>query len=113
VTIECDTNRLRELLHEKIEKRKKRIHPAHNPRFNHDLQLEIDCIKWALRKIEVNKIPNYRLDGLIRRMINDLEKRKDKAMKRSDTDDLWIKIESLQWVLFVILAIKNGNMVVI
>ena len=40
-------------------------------------------------------------------MIKDLEKRKDKAMKRSDTDDLWTKIESLQWVLFVIFAIKN------
>jgi hypothetical protein len=34
-------------------------------------------------------------------------------MKRSDTDDFWIKIESLQWVLFVIFAIKNGNMVII
>jgi hypothetical protein len=40
-------------------------------------------------------------------------KRKDKAMKRSDTDDFWIKIEILQWVLFVIFAVKNGNMVVI
>jgi hypothetical protein len=46
-------------------------------------------------------------------MINDLEKRKDKAMKRSDTDDYWIKIESLQWVLFVIFAIKNEKMIVI
>ena len=46
-------------------------------------------------------------------MIKDLEKRKDKAMKRSDTDDFWIKIESLQWVLFVIFAIKNERMVVI
>ena len=45
-------------------------------------------------------------------MIKDLEKRKDKAMKRSDTDDFWIKIESLQWVQFVIFAIRNGNMVV-
>ena len=43
----------------------------------------------------------------------DLEKRKDKAMKRSDTDDFWIKIESLQWVLFITFAIRNGNMVVI
>jgi hypothetical protein len=100
-------------LHEKIEKRKKQIHPAHNPRFNHDRQLEIDCIEWALKKIEVNKIPNDRLDGLVQKMIKDLEKRKDKAMKRSDTDDLWIKIESLQWVLFVIFAIRNGHMVVI
>jgi hypothetical protein len=31
-----------------------------------------------------------------------------RAMKRSDTDDFWIKIESFQWVLFVIFAIKNG-----
>jgi hypothetical protein len=54
-----------------------------------------------------------RLEGIIRVMIEDLEKRKDKAMKRSDTDDLWIKIESLQWVLFVIFAIKNGNTVII
>ena len=46
-------------------------------------------------------------------MIKDFEKRKDKAMKRSDTDDLWTKIESLQWVLFVIFAIKNERMVVI
>jgi DNA replication initiation complex subunit (GINS family) len=44
-------------------------------------------------------------------MIKDLEKRKDKAMIRSDTDDLWTKIETLQWVLFVIFAIRNGRMV--
>ena len=90
-----DTNKLKEFLHAKIEKRKKQIHPAHNPRFNHDLQLEIDCIEWALKKIEVNKIPNDRLEGVIRSMIKDLKKRKDKAMKRSNTDDFWIKIESL------------------
>ena len=61
----------------------------------------------------MNKLSNVRLEGVIRVMIKDLEKRKDKAMKRSDTDDLWIKIESLQWVLFVIFAIKNERMVVI
>ena len=99
-------------MHAKIAKRKKQIHPAHNPRFNHDLQLEIDCIE-GLKKIEVNKIPNDRLEGVIRSMIKDLENRKDKAMKRSDTDDFWIKIESLQWVLFVIFAIKNENIVVV
>ena len=98
---------------QKIEERHKRIHPAHNPRFNHDLQLEIDCIEWALKKIEVNKLPIDRLEAVTRVMIKDLEKRKDKAMKRSDTDDFWIKIESLQWVLFVIFAIKNERMVVI
>jgi hypothetical protein len=47
------------------------------------------------------------------KMIKELEKSKDKSMQRSDTDDLWIKIESLQWVLFVIFAIRNGNMVII
>jgi hypothetical protein len=77
------------------------------------LQLEIDCIEWALKKIEVNKLPIDRLEAVTRVMIKDLEKRKDKAMKRSDTDDLWTKIESLQWVLFVIFAIKNGNTVII
>lgn len=77
------------------------------------MQLEIDCIEWALQKIEVNKIPNDRLERVVRATIKDLEKRKDKAMIRSDTDDLWTKIESLQWVLFVIFAIKNDRMVVI
>jgi hypothetical protein len=75
--------------------------------------LEIDCIEWVLKKIEVNKIPNDRLEAVIRSTIRDLEKRKDKAMDRSDTDDFWIKIESLQWVLFVIFAITNGRMIVI
>jgi hypothetical protein len=65
MTIESDTKRLKEFLHEKIEKRKKRIHPPHNPRFNHDLEMEIDCIEWALKKIEVNKIPNDRLEAVI------------------------------------------------
>jgi hypothetical protein len=46
-------------------------------------------------------------------MIKNLEKRKDKAMMRSDTDDLCTKIETLQWVLYVIFAIKNERMVVI
>jgi hypothetical protein len=100
-------------LHAKIAKRKKQIHPALNPRFNHDMQLEIDCIEWALQKIEVNKIPNDRLEGVIRTMIKDLEKRKDIAMIRSDTDDLWTKIETLQWVLYVIFAIRNEQMVVV
>ena len=108
-----NSDRLKELLHEKIAKRKKQIHPAHNPRFNHDMQLEIDCIEWALQKIEVNKIFNNRLEGVIKTMIKDLEKRKDKAMIRSDTDDLWTKIETLQWILYVIFAIRNRQMVVI
>ena len=46
-------------------------------------------------------------------MIKDLEKRKHKAMIRPDTDDLQTKIETLQWVLYVIFAIRNGNMVII
>jgi hypothetical protein len=108
-----DSGRLREFLHERIAKRKKQIHPEHSARFNHDMQLQIDCIEWILEEIEVNKIPNDRLEGLIRNMIKDLEKRKEKATRRPDTDDLWIKIETLQWVLYVIFAIKNERMVVI
>jgi hypothetical protein len=69
--------------------------------------LQIDCIEWILEKIEVNKISNDRLEGLIQTMIKDLEKRNEKAKRRPDTDDLWIKIETLQWVLYVIFAIKN------
>jgi hypothetical protein len=77
------------------------------------MQLEIDCYEWVLGKIEVNKIPFDRLEHIIRTTIKDLEKRKDKAMVKTDTDNLWTKIESLQWVLFVIFAIKNDRMVVI
>jgi hypothetical protein len=94
--VATNSERLREFLHAKIAKRNKQIHQAHNPRFNHDMQLEIDCIEWALQKIEVNKIPNDILEGVIKTMIKDLEKRKDKAMIRSATDDLWTKIETLQ-----------------
>jgi hypothetical protein len=49
----------------------------------------------------VSKIPFDRLELIIKATIKDLEKRKDKAMVRTDTDNLWTKIESLQWVLFV------------
>jgi hypothetical protein len=77
------------------------------------MQLEIDCYEWVIGKIEVNKIPIDRLEGIIRATIKDLEKRKDKAMVRTETDNLWTKIESLQWVLFVVFAIKNDRMVVI
>ena len=48
------TERLKGFLNEKIAQRKKRIHPEYNPRFNHDMQLEIDCHEWVLGKMEVN-----------------------------------------------------------
>ena len=53
------------------------------------MQLEIDCYEWVLGKIEVNKIPFDRLERIIQSTIKDLEKRKDKAMMRTDTDNLW------------------------
>ena len=56
------------------------------------LQLEIDCIEWDRKKIEVNKLPIDRLEAVTRVMIKDLEKRKDKAMERPDTDD-WVLIK--------------------
>jgi hypothetical protein len=108
-----DTERLKGFLNDKIARRKKRIHPELSRRFNHDMQLEIDCYEWVLGKIEVNKISFDRLEGIIRATIKDLEKRKDKTIVRTETDNLWTKIESLQWVLFVIFAINNDRMVVI
>jgi hypothetical protein len=72
VVINSDSHRLREFLHAKIAKRKKQIHPEHNARFNHDMHLQIDCIEWVLEKIEVNKTPNDRLDGLVRKTIKNL-----------------------------------------
>jgi hypothetical protein len=76
------------------------------------MQLELDYYEWVLGKIEVSKIPFDRLELIIKATIKDLEKRKDKAMVRTDTDNLWTKIESLQWVLFVIFAIKNDRIVI-
>jgi hypothetical protein len=108
-----DTKKLKGFLYDKITQRKKQIHPAHSPRFNHEMQLEIDCYEWVIAKMEVNKIPFNKLERIIHATIKDLEKRKDKAMVRTDTDNLWTKIESLQWVLFVIFAIKNDKMIVI
>ncbi len=67
---DLDSDKLREFLHAKIAKRKKQIHPEHSARFNHDMQLQIDCIEWVLEKIEVNKIPNDRLDGHIRHKVH-------------------------------------------
>jgi hypothetical protein len=64
MAINPDSNKLREFLNAKIAKRKKQIHPEHSARFNHDMQLQVDCIEWVLEKIEVNKISNDRLEGL-------------------------------------------------
>jgi hypothetical protein len=43
-----DTARLKGFLNEKIAQRKKRIHPEHNLRFNHAMQLEIECYERVL-----------------------------------------------------------------
>ena len=51
----ADTDKLREFLHAKIAKRKKQIHPEHSARFNHDMQLRIDCIECVLEKVEANE----------------------------------------------------------
>jgi hypothetical protein len=73
------------------------------------MRLEIDCYEWVLGKIEVNKIPSDRLKRIIRATIKNLEKRRDKLTVRTDTDCLMTKIQSLQWALFVIFAIKNDK----
>ena len=45
------------------------MNPEYSARFDHNMQLQIDRIEWVLEKMEVNKIPNDRMDGLIRKMI--------------------------------------------
>ena len=55
MVINSDTDKLREFLHAKIAKRKKQIHPEHSARFSHDMQLQIECIEWVFKKIELNK----------------------------------------------------------
>ena len=50
-------------------------HLQHSPRFNIDMQLEIDCYEWVLGKVE-NKIPFDRLERIIQSTIKDLEEKK-------------------------------------
>ena len=47
MTINSDSDRLREFLQAKIAKRKKQIHPEHSARFNHDMRLQIDRLEWG------------------------------------------------------------------
>jgi hypothetical protein len=47
------------------------------------MQLQIDCIEWVLGKIQVNKIPNDRLEGLIQTMIKNLKPQQNEE-SRSD-----------------------------
>ena len=54
-----------------------------------------------------------RLEGSYSSNDKGLRKKKRQSHGKTDTDDIWVKLKSLQWVLFVIFAIKNGNMVVI
>jgi hypothetical protein len=90
------SDRLGDLIYEKITKRKNQ-------------QDRMYRMEWTLRKIEINNFPNNILDVVIRAIIIDLENRKYKTMKRSDTDEFCIKIENLQWVLFVFFAMRNGD----
>jgi hypothetical protein len=53
--VAADSDKLREFIHAKIAKRKKQIHPEHSARFNHDMQLQIDCIERVLEKVEANE----------------------------------------------------------
>ena len=58
-----DTDKLKEVLNAKNDKKKKQIHPAHTLDSTMIYSWELGCIEWALKKIEVNKIPNDRLEG--------------------------------------------------
>jgi hypothetical protein len=79
MAINSDSDKLKEFLNAKIAKRKKRILQSTAQDSNHDMQLQIDCIEWVLEKIEVNKIPNDRLDGHIRTMNQELGKKKGQS----------------------------------
>jgi hypothetical protein len=62
-TTDSDSDRLREFLYKKIAKRKDQIHLAHSPRFNHDMQLEIDCIEWFIYYRQISVYPFYLRSG--------------------------------------------------
>jgi hypothetical protein len=66
IYIVCNYNneesyRLKQLLHEKIEKWRNQIHPSYNKRSDEDLQLEIDIVEWILEEMQNSKILNDRL----------------------------------------------------
>jgi translation initiation factor 2B subunit (eIF-2B alpha/beta/delta family) len=70
---------------------------------SHDTIQGSVSIAEELSKLLKLKEKDDRLERIIRAAIKDLEKRKDKAMVRTDTDNLWTKNESLQWVLLHLL----------
>jgi hypothetical protein len=58
-------------------------------------------------------ITTKRIKAIVEAKIKDLERRTEKAKYIWDTDTLFTKIETLKWVLYVIHAIKNREILMV
>ena len=54
-----------------------------------------------------------RVKAIVEAKSRDLERRMEKAKYIWDTDTLFTKIETLKWVLYVIHAIRNGQILIV
>jgi hypothetical protein len=107
--------KLKEPIQQKIGKRKSQFHESHSKVYNDNLQIEIDSLEWVLEQIQAytKVITSERLKAIVEAKIRDLERRMEKAKYIWDTDTLFTKIETLKWVLYVIHAIKNREILMI
>jgi hypothetical protein len=108
-------NKLKEAIQQKIDKRKGQIHKSHSKVYNDNLQIEIDTLEWTLEQIQMyaKVITTERIQTIVEAKIRDLEIRIEKTKYIWDTDSLFTKIETLRWVLYVIHAIKNREILMV
>ena len=88
-------------------------HELHNKAYNDSLQNEIRTLEWVLEYIIQKKVHISKLEVIVQNKIVNLKIRMDKAMHREVTDFLFIKIETLRWVLYVIHSINKGSLIVV
>jgi len=92
------------------------MNDSHSKVYNDNLQLEIDTLEWLLKQLKPytkKDITEERIKAIIAAKVEDLERKMKKASYIWDTDTLFTKAETLRWVLYVILAIKNGEILIV
>jgi hypothetical protein len=107
--------KLNEAIQQKINKRKSQFHQSHSKVYNDNLQIEVDTLEWTLKQIQMYTkiITTERMQTIVEAKIKDLERRIEKTRCIWNTDTLFTKIETLKWVLYVIHAIKNGQILLV
>jgi hypothetical protein len=109
-------HKLKEVIKQKIDKRKRgQFHESHSKVYNDNLQFEINTLEWVLEQIQMytKVMTSERITAIVEAKIKDLEIRMEKTKYIWDTDTLFTKIEILKWILYVIYAIKNREILMV